>query len=65
MKPISDTCCICKKKIDPDGNWADVGPKEKANATAHLECLGLGPMLDKFQDSLNRSFGDPTGGMSK
>ena len=51
---ISDVCIICKEKIDEhEDDWADVGPKEKATDTAHFRCLGLQPLKDAMQESLD------------
>ena len=51
---ISDVCIICKGKINEhEDDWADVGPKEKATDTAHFRCLGLQPLKDAMQESLD------------
>ena len=56
-KPLTEDCEICGKKIQLDRGfgWADVGPPEKATSSVHVECIGLGPIAEDFQDGINKA----------
>jgi hypothetical protein len=56
-KPLTENCAICKNKIHSDRGfgWADIGIKEKATASVHIECLGMGSIMEDIQDNLNKT----------
>jgi len=59
-KPLTENCKLCGNKIifGKGFGYANIGSKEKSDFSVHVECLGLGPIIEDIQDNLNKILKD-------